>query len=436
MKKIAASVLAAAFGWLFLAFSPALYASPTGSGTTCTEAAPCTLTEAIRQGGEIIMRGGTYAAPTTGWQFGVTSSLTNFPGEIVTLTAKSKSSGNYIFKCLQISPLVDDVKIIGSDVGASKGIIMTGEFLGIAPAIVAYQCDDWEIAGIEFRDVGYAIFQRKVNNGNTSADGWYVHDNLVSDYYRESGMQFNGNGNLIENNRIIKKTGNSSTTYGCQLLNLLGNNNVVRGNYLERVDQTVRCIGIFFEWDLADANLIENNTIKGVPNGISFFGGDNNIIRGNTISGVDTTFVIRSWSDAVTAYPCNFSSFMPLESDTGNPDWQYMYPHDCRSKGNRFENNITSGFSRLSVIDLPESSNIFVSGLTQTATPSYTMTASDTPVPTNTATFTQTATATFTPTRTPTHTATQTATMTFTPTRTPLPTVCIPLYKICIGEMP
>jgi len=436
MKKFTASVLAAALGWLFLTSTPALYASPSGSGTACTEAFPCTLTEAIRQGGEIIMRGGTYAAPTTGWQFGVTSSLENYPGEIVTLTAKSKSSGNYIFKCLQISPLVDDVKIIGSDVGGSKGIIMTGEFLGIAPAIVAYQCNDWEIAGVEFRDVGYAIFQRKVNNGNTSADGWYVHDNLVSDYYRESGMQFNGNGNLIENNRIIKKTGNSSTTYGCQLLNLLGNNNVVRGNYLERVDQTVRCIGIFFEWDLADANLIENNTIKGVPNGISFFGGDNNIIRGNTISGVDTAFVIRSWSDAVTAYPCNFSSFMPLESDTDNPDWQYMYPHDCMSKGNRFENNITSGFSRLSVIDLPEGSNVFVTGvpasqtMTETIIKTATSTSTKTPAPTITSTLTATATLTSTPTQTPT------PTMTFTPTKTPLPTVCIPLYKICIGEMP
>lgn len=360
-------------------------ATPTPQATIVTNSAELTQAMANAKSGQVIqMRGGTYAAPATGWQFtnsGVT--LMNYPGEVVTLSSKSKVSGNYIIKCLLSSPAANDVKIIGSDVGGSKGIIMTGEALGISPAIVAYQCDNWEVSGVEFRDVGYAIFQRKVNNGNTSADGWYVHDNLVSDYFRESGMQFNGNRNRIENNRIIKQTGNSSTTYGCQILNLLGNNNVVRGNYLERVNQSVRCIGIFFEWDLADSNLIENNIIKGVQNGISFFGGDNNIIRGNTLSGVDAAFVVRSWADSVTAYPCNFSDFMPLESDTASPDWQYMYPHDCRSKGNRFENNSVSGFSRVSVIDLPEPSNVFSTPTpSPTVTPTITPTKTPTPVPT------------------------------------------------------
>jgi parallel beta-helix repeat protein len=413
---LAASIIGASI-FSFLAPPPALYASPSGSGTACSEVAPCTLTEAIRQGGKIVMRGGTYAAPATGWQFTRTSTLENYPNEVVTLTSKSKTSGNYIIKCLLSSPAVDNVQIIGSDVGRQKGIVMTGEFLGIAPAIVAYQCDGWEIAGIEFKDVGYAIFQRKVDNGNTSADGWYVHDNLISDYFRESGMQFNGNSNRIENNRIIKQTGNSSTTYGCQLLNLLGNNNIVRGNYLERVNQSVRCIGIFFEWDLADSNLIENNIIKGVPNGISFFGGDNNIIRNNTLSGIDTAFVIRSWADNVTAYPCNFSSFMPLESDTSSPDWQYMYPHDCRSKGNRFENNTVSGFSRFSMIDLPEASNVFVtSTATKTIyTPTNTITASPTFTPTLTTSPTNTATKTFTPRPTSTATPTRTPTVVLTP---------------------
>lgn len=403
---------------------------------------PAELTQAMAtavSGDVIQMRGGTYAAPATGWQFansGVT--LTNYPGEVVTLSAKSKTSGNYVFKCLLSSPAVNDVKIIGSDVGNQKGIVMTGEFLGIAPAIAAYQCDGWEISGVEFRDVAYAIFQRKVNNGKTSADGWYVHDNLVSDYYRESGMQFNGNGNWIENNRIIKQTANSSTTYGCQLLNLLGNNNVVRENHLERVNQSVRCIGIFFEWDLADANLIENNVIKGVPNGISFFGGDHNIIRNNTLSGTDTAFIIRSWADGTTAYPCNFSSFMPLESDTGSPDWQYMYPHDCRSKSNRFENNVVSGFSVFSSIGLPEASNVFVIG-----TPAKTVAPTIAPSQTPTRTFTPTATATMTVTAIPTKTATRTPTTipSITPipaTRTPtaLPTVCVPAYKICLVPMP
>lgn len=357
---------------------------------TGTQAAPwLTIGKAlatIKAGDTLIIRGGEYAAPATGWQFSSGDvTLTNYPGEQVILSSKNKVSGNYVIKCLLSSPAVNNNKIIGTDVGNQKGIVITGEPLGIAPAIVAYQCDGWEVAGIEFRSVAYAIFQRKVNNGNTSADGWYVHNNFVNDYYRESGMQFNGNGNRIENNQIYKVTNLSSTTYGCQLLNLLGSNNVVRGNQLERVNQSVRCIGIFFEWDLADANLIENNVIKGVPNGISFFGGDNNIIRNNTLSGTDTAFVIRSWADNVTTYPCNFSDFMPLESNTASPDWQYMYPHDCRSKGNRFENNSVSGFSVFSAVNLSESSNIFISGGT-TITPSVpgapTVTHTQTPSPT------------------------------------------------------
>lgn len=365
----------------------------------------------------ITMRGGTYAAPATGWQFtnsGVT--LRNYPGEQAILSqSRMAVSGNYIIKCLQSSPAVDDNKILGEDVGNQKGIVMQGIDGAIAPAILAYQCDNWEVAGVEFRGVGYGIFQRKVNNGNTSADRWYVHDNLVSDYYRESGMQFNGNGNRIEDNEIVKATSQYTSTYGCQLLNLLGNNNSVRGNTLTRVNQSVRCIGIFFEWDLADNNLIENNVITGVANGLSFFGGDNNIIRNNQINGIDTAFVVRSWADGTTAYPCNFSAFMPLESDIANPDWQYMYPHDCRSKNNRFENNAVSGFSAFSYVSLPESSNIFV-----TVTPT-----SSSIVPTQTATPSAIATDTATPSATSTNTATPSATLTRTPTetRTPSPTV-------------
>jgi len=346
-----------------------------------------TLTKALsvlKAGNVLYIRGGTYTAPATGWNFpnsGTASqpiTITNYPGERVVLTADNTKSGNYIIKCLQVSPAVDYIRILGTDVTpqafdgvmSSKGIIMTGVRLGIAPAIVAYQCDNWEVAGVDFIKVAYGIFQRKVKNGATSADRWYVHDNRVYEYYRESGMQFNGNGNRIENNEIIKLTADYNSPFGCQLLNLLGNNNIVRGNHLERVDQSIRCIGIFFEWDLADNNLIENNKITGVVNGMSFFGGDNNIVRNNQLSGADTAFVVRSWADGVTAYPCNFSDFMPLESDVASPDWSYMYPHDCRSKGNRFEGNTASGFATLSRVDLPEASNIFVAATpTPTGTP-------------------------------------------------------------------
>ena len=387
------------------------YVSPVGSDSNVgNEAEPyksiAKALQVAQSGDAIVLRGGTYVAPLTGWQFASGNvSMMNYPGEQAILSQpKMNVSGNYIIKCLAISPAVDGIKIIGSSVDGEMGIVMQGVDGAIAPAILAYKCDGWEIAGVEFRQVGYGIFTRKIDNGRTSADAWHVHDNLVSDYFRESGMQFNGNGNRIENNVIIKQTAQYNSTSGCQLLNLLGNNNVVRGNHLERVDQSVRCIGIFFEWNLADANLIEGNTIVGVVNGISLFGGDDNIIRNNTLSGTDTAFIVRSWADGVTTYPCNFSAFMPLENDVDNPDYQFMYPFDCRSKGNRFEGNVVTGFASFSYVGLPEPSNVFVS---LTATPSPTSTPTRTPSPT--------ATATSTPTMTPTPTSTPTA------TPTPLP---------------
>ena len=114
-------------------------------------------------------------------------------------------------------------------------------------AIMSTDCDYWEVAGVDFVDVAYGIFTRKVNNGKNSADHWNVHDNRVYGYYRESGMQFNGNSNQIESNEIYKVSNRLDTTYGCQLLNLLGNNNVVRGNILSRAGSTANCIGILFE---------------------------------------------------------------------------------------------------------------------------------------------------------------------------------------------
>lgn len=368
--------------------STSYYVSPSGNDSNAgTVSSPLkTMAKAfnlLKAGDILYIRGGTYTAPATGWQFansGTASqpiTVTNYPGERVVLTTDNSVSGNYIIKCLQISPAVNYIRIMGTNVApqvfdgvtTSNGIIMTGVRTGIAPAITAYQCDNWEVAGVDFIKVAYGIFQRKVSNGGTSADKWYVHDNRVYEYYRESGMQFNGNGNRIENNEIIKLTADYNSTYGCQLLNLLGNNNVVRGNKLTRIDQTIRCIGIFFEWDLADNNLVENNIITGVSNGISFFGGDKNVIRNNQLTGVDTAFVVRSWADGTTAYPCNFSDFMPLESDVASPDWGYMYPHDCRSKDNRFENNSVSGFKTFSAVNLPEASNVFVNASGPTATP-------------------------------------------------------------------
>ena len=99
------------------------------------------------------------------------------------------------------------------------------------------------------------------------------------------------------------------------------------------------------------------------------------------MSGTDTAFIIRSWADGTTAYPCNFSDFMPVESDVNNPDWQYMYPFDCRSKNNRFENNTVSGFNTFSAIEIPEASNVFTTGPALSPTPSPPILPSPSPSP-------------------------------------------------------
>lgn len=416
--------------------APAVLNSPV-AGRQVTVSNTTELTNAIRTaqtGDTITMRAGTYTAPNTGWRFqkdGVT--LTNYPDEQVIIDYNSATSGGYAIACLQSGdPIVNNIRIVGQDIqtenGNAKGIIFRGDPGAISPAILAYKCDSWEVAGVGFSNVGYAIFTRKVDNGRTSADNWYVHDNEIYDFYRESGMQFNGNNNRIENNVITKETATYTSPYGCQLLNLLGNNNVVRGNTLTRIDQSVRCIGIFFEWNLADSNLIENNTITGVVNGMSFFGGDNNTIQNNTLSGVDTAFILRSWDGYIQptgGYPCNLSPFMPLESDAGNPDYAYMYPYDCRSKGNIFSGNTVSGFRTFSQINVAEPSNIFENGsvtpVTSTSTATFAKTPTATPSLTPSRTPTPTATLTATATRTPTPTKTSTPTVTASPAPTSTP---------------
>ncbi|RIK51325.1 hypothetical protein DCC61_03095 [Candidatus Microgenomates bacterium] len=354
-----------------------------------------------RAGDTVIVRGGTYTAPRTGWRFtnsGLQNqpiTITNYPGEQVILHNPSMgTSGNYTIRCLASDPSVNYVTIKGTSLTtaqsipngptSNKGIVLTGVNDAISPAIVAYRCDNWEVTGVDFINVAYAIFQRKVDYGATSADRWNVHHNRVYNFYRESGMQFNGNGNTITDNEIYKVSTQFNSTYGCQHLNLLGNNNVVRNNTISRRGSTYRCIGIFFEWDLADNNLVENNNISEVPVGISFFGGDNNIIRNNNISGTDVGVNITSHPDSVTAYPCNFSHFMPQANDTSNPDHAYYYPHDCRSKNNRIEGNHFSGFSTLlRQGPIQDSSNVMtdtISSQTPTSTSPSTL-PSPSPIP-------------------------------------------------------
>ena len=71
----------------------AILATPENAVYVSTAAQLTSAMQAATSGTTIYLRGGEYAAPATGWQFangGVT--LTNYPGEQVTLSSKSKTS--------------------------------------------------------------------------------------------------------------------------------------------------------------------------------------------------------------------------------------------------------------------------------------------------------------------------------------------------------
>ena len=162
-------------------------------------------------------------------------------------------------------------------------------------------------------------------------------------------MQFNGNNNLIENNEIYKITDINNTPYGCQMLNLLGNNNIVRGNTLSRLGSSSQCLGILLEWDLADENVIEQNTISDTgwdgKGALTIAGGDNNIIRNNTIhSASNRWYFIYPNNDGFTGWPCNEEtealSILP-SNDPAAPDYVYFYePRNCLSEGNQVYDNV------------------------------------------------------------------------------------------------
>lgn len=360
--------------------SIAYYVSPSGDDT-----APGTLDDPWRTmqkavntlmpGDTLFVRGGQYDGVITGWSFkfsGTASqpiTITNYPGEQVVfkiLTAEHED--RYIFRC-SVNPAnpesgqttkADHIHIIGTDVTphllsngleSQKGIVMQGIEGEQSPAILAADCDYWEVAGVDFIEVAYGISTKK-NNLRTmeehSPDYWNVHDNRVYNFYRESGMQFNGSFNVIENNEIYKVSDRLDTSFGCQMLNLLGNNNIVRGNVLSRLGSNANCIGIMFEWDLADLNLIENNIISDVPVGISIQGGDGNIIQNNEIiaSAKESRvgIVVASFDDRTT-WPCNEPDSISPPENPAHPEYSYYYPHDCHSKNNQILENTITGFT-------------------------------------------------------------------------------------------
>ena len=330
--------------------------------------------DTLKPGDTVLVRGGQHEGVHTGWSFENSGTeakpitVTNYPGEqVIFQMPTAEFDDRYIFRC-SVNPVApadgqttkaDYIRIIGSDVApqtlsngveSRKGIVMKGLKGEQSPAIFSSDCDHWEIAGVDFIEVAYGISTKK-NNWRTmeeySPDHWYVHDNRVYNYYRESGMQFNGSFNVIENNEIYKVSDQLDTPYGCQLLNLLGNNNIVRGNTFSRMGSGANCLGLMFEWDLADVNLIENNTFRDVPVAISIQGGDGNIIRNNyfeaAVSDARAGIVIASYDDR-SDWPCNEPDSISPPDNPDHPEYGYYYPHDCHSKNNKVIGNTFVGF--------------------------------------------------------------------------------------------
>ncbi len=353
-------------------------------------------------GDTILVRGGEYVTVNGGWNFRNSGTqinpitLRNYPGEQAVIKINQASDNYPPFRCWfsTIDPIgwqttkADFIHVMGTDVTprvlsngvvSQKGIVIQGTEGEQVYSFTVTGCDYWEVAGIDFIETAAGIRTWKRNYqtlDDNSADYWYVHHNRVYNYYRESGMQFNGNFNVIENNEIYKVSNRLDTPHGCQMLNLLGNNNIVHGNILSRMGSTANCLGLLFEWDLSDANIVEQNRITDVPVGIAFQGGDNNIIQNNYIvaspnpkgSGVE----IASY-DNETSWPCNdyagsgsSSEALLPPNDPSHPDYLYYFnPRNCHSMSNQIIGNTILGFKDpWSMYPVLENSNIFRDNVT------------------------------------------------------------------------
>ena len=488
------------------------YVSPTGNDANPgTQAQPWkTIYYATRNlptGSTLYIRGGDYKflmpwlGSSTQFKNSGTEAnpitLTNYPGEQAVIHVTSTQVTMPAFACYWLEQVpnktyvkTDWIRFIGTDVTprtlsngvvSQKGIVIQGIENSLNYGFQPHGCDHWEIAGIDFVDLGGAIFALVMNDFlmvDNSTDYMYVHDNRVYRYYTETGMQFNGSFNRIENNEIVKVTNVINRPYGCQALNLLGHDNVVRGNKMDLSGNSTNCIGILFEWSRADGSLLENNTITGVYNGIQINGGDNNIIRGNTIIGKSSADIGVSITnnnvslESKPGYPCNDwkgsgSSSEPMlpPNNPAHADYSSYWPWNCVSHGNQVTNNNIVGFRKTTVqFGFEEPSNVLTNNLTvlptgtpQTVTPTNspipTIIVSSTPVNTNTPTNTPVVpsvrpslvpVSTFTPTPIP-WTATPTAsptpmmpspTATKSPTATPIPFTPTPTPTATATEVP
>jgi hypothetical protein len=371
-----------------------------------------------RSGDTIFVRGGNYTSVVGGVKFSDSNvTLRNYPGEQVVIKMPAGSHNNdwSMFQCWHSPPgtaaangfEADGIKVLGTDVSpqtlrdgvvSKKGIVLyTDPGQSNATEASGFEvsgCNNWEVSGVDFVGMGYGIFQKKwlysyagTGGVNYATHGWYVHNNRVYGYTRESGFQFNGNSNLIENNEIHKVLTYTNSPYGCQGLNLLGHDNIVRNNTIDIYGSPVRCDGILFEWDISDNNLIENNIIYGtIGSSFNVQGGDGNIIRNNQISNGYNVFAPNG--STATSWPCDelapgnsAASIVPANSPAAT-DYQYFWnPRDCASRNNQFSGNVVIPPSGVGGNPVPTPTPTKTPSPTPTLTPTHTPSSSPTKTP-------------------------------------------------------
>lgn len=356
-------------------YAASYYVSPQGSDNNVgSESSPWNTmqkaVEALSAGDTLYVREGTYETIEDAWRFQATGTeenpitVRNYPDEQAVFKINSLRMERRAFRCGGTTARIgqaNNIKLLGSDISSPrtlsngivsrKGLVVLGILGANAIGIESNMggCNNWEVAGFDFVETGGGIFQR-----NGPSVNWYVHDNRVYNFYRESGMQFNGHNNRVVNNEIYL-VNSLPRTYGCQMINLLGHGNVVRNNKLTRAGSTHRCIGILFEWDMADENVIEQNSIEDVPTGIGIQGGDHNIIRNNSITSSALAEQNAGGINIVSydnraGWPCDEttspSSVLLPPNDPNNPDYHYFYnPRNCHSMANEIGDNQITGFT-------------------------------------------------------------------------------------------
>jgi parallel beta-helix repeat protein len=383
-----------------LDLSNAYFISPNGSDTNPgTQAQPWqTIQKAVTTvvaGDTIYLHGGQYDGVNAGWYFSNSGraeapiTFTNYPDEQVVIKTRQgllDGDNSRAFRCWADptgqyqTPKADYIKIIGTDVIQSrtfdsttskKGIVIQGYYGSQGIGIYTVGCSYWEVSGVDFIDTAGGIYNKKTNdkNGNIySSDNWYVHNDRVYGFYRESGMQFNTDHNRVINNEIYKVVQQVGSPYGCQMIDLVGHDNIVSGNILSKRGSPTKCLGLLFEWDLSDDNIVEKNTVVDNDGGISIQGGDGNIIRNNLVYVTDRyhnssvassggivvgSYDISTWvnSDGTTPkWPCNEQIdptariFLPADKPS-DLEYKYYYdPRNCHSMDNQIYNNDILGY--------------------------------------------------------------------------------------------